>query len=219
MAHIWGQLCEDRYSTLSQITKENVNQLGLSWNLNLGSTRGFEATPLVADGVMYLSGSWSRVYAINARTGKLRWQYDPKVPGYYGEKACCDVVNRGVALYKGHVYVATLDGRLIALKASSGQPVWSVQTVDTTKAYTSTGAPRVVAGKVIIGNGGAEYGVRGYVSAYDALTGKQIWRTYTVPGDPSKPFESVALARAAKTWTGQWWKYGGGRNGLGCDGV
>lgn len=205
-----GNYAEDRYSTLGQITKENVKQLGLAWSLNLGISRGIEATPLIADGVMYLSGPWSRVYAIDARTGKLRWQYDPKVPGYYGEKACCDVVNRGVALYKGHVYVGTLDGRLIALNADSGQPVWSVQTVDTTKAYTITGAPRVVGGKVIIGNGGAEYGVRGYVSAYDALTGKQVWRTYTVPGDPSKPFESEAMAKAAKTWTGQWWNYGGG---------
>jgi quinohemoprotein ethanol dehydrogenase len=205
-----GNYAEDRYSTLGQISKENVDQLGLSWSLNLGSTRGIEATPLVADGVMYISGPWSRVFAINARTGELRWQYDPKVSGAYGEKACCDVVNRGVALYKGHVYVGTLDGRLVALDATTGKPVWSVQTVDTTKAYTITGAPRVVAGKVIIGNGGADYGVRGYVSAYDALTGKQVWRTYTVPGDPAQPFESEALAEAAKTWTGQWWKYGGG---------
>ncbi|SKC15814.1 PQQ-dependent dehydrogenase, methanol/ethanol family [Dyadobacter psychrophilus] len=212
--HEWitygGNYTEDRYSTLAQITKENVKQLGLAWTINLGITRGIESTPLVANGVMYVTGSWSRVYAINALTGELQWKFDPKVPAYYGEKACCDVVNRGVALYKDYVYVGTLDGRLIALRASSGQPAWSVQTVDTARAYTVTGPPRIVAGKVIIGNGGAEYGVRGYVTAYDAMTGKQIWRTYTVPGDPSKRFESEALAQAAKTWTGKWWEYGGG---------
>jgi len=205
-----GNYAEDRYSRLDQIRPDNIKQLGLVWATNLGTTRGIEATPLVADGVMYATGPWSRVFALDAQTGKLRWEYDPKVPGAYGEKACCDVVNRGVALYKDRVYVGTLDGRLIALNARTGRPVWSVQTTDITKAYTITGAPRVVAGRVIIGNGGADYGVRGYVSAYDAMTGKPVWRTYTVPGDPSLPFESEALAKAAKTWTGQWWKYGGG---------
>ncbi len=205
-----GNYAEDRYSTLNQITKENVGQLGLVWSLNLGTTRGIEATPLMVDGTLYVSGPWSKVFAVNARTGEMRWRYDPKVPGAKGEKACCDVVNRGVAFYQGRVYVGTIDGRLIALDAGTGQPLWSAQTTDSTKAYTITGAPRIVAGNVIIGNGGAEYGVRGYVSAYNALTGKQVWRTYTVPGDPAKPFESEALAKAAKTWTGDWWKYGGG---------
>ncbi|MFD1140935.1 PQQ-dependent dehydrogenase, methanol/ethanol family [Larkinella insperata] len=205
-----GNYAEDRYSRLSQLTPQNVGQLGLAWSANLGTTRGLEATPLVANGVMYITGPWSRVFALDATTGKRRWAYDPKVPGKYGEKACCDVVNRGVALYQDRVYFGTLDGRLIALNAQTGKPVWAVQTTDTTVAYTITGAPRVVAGKVIIGNGGAEYGVRGYVSAYDALTGRLLWRTYTVPGDPAKPFESEELAKAAKTWTGQWWKYGGG---------
>jgi quinohemoprotein ethanol dehydrogenase len=201
---------EDRYSPLNQITKENINTLGLAWSVNLGTTRGIEATPLVVDGIMYISGPWSIVYAIDARKGKLIWTYDPQVPREYGERVCCDVVNRGVALYKGHVYVGSLDGRLIAIDATTGKKVWEVVTVDQTKPYSITGAPRVVDGKVIIGNGGAEFGTRGYVTAYDALTGNQVWRFYIVPGDPSKPFESKAMEDAAKTWTGEWWKYGGG---------
>ncbi len=201
---------EDRFSSLKQINNENVGRLGLAWALNLKTTRGIEATPLVVDGIMFLTGPWSKVYAVNALTGKMIWTYDPEVPGKYGEKACCDVVNRGLALYKGSVFLGTLDGRLIALDASNGKPIWQVLTVDTTKYYTITGAPRIVKGKVIIGNGGAEFGVRGYITAYDAITGKQQWRFYTVPGDPSKPFESKAMEMASKTWSGEWWKYGGG---------
>jgi len=201
---------EDRYSPLVQINKDNVPRLGLAWDIDLNFKRGFEATPIVVDGIMYVSGAWSKVYAIDARNGKLIWTYDPKVPGRFGMKACCDVVNRGVALYKGKVYVGTIDGRLVAIDAAEGKPVWEVWTVDSTKNYTITGAPRIIKGNVIIGNGGAEYGVRGYITAYDAETGKQSWRFYTVPGDPSKPFESKAMEIAAKTWTGEWWKYGGG---------
>jgi quinohemoprotein ethanol dehydrogenase len=160
--------------------------------------------------VMYTTGSWSVVYALDAKTGRQLWKYDPQVARSYGARACCDVVNRGVAVYKGRVYVGALDGRLIALDAGDGKVVWQVTTVDQNQPYTITGAPRVVKGKVIIGNGGGEYGVRGYVSAYDAESGRQAWRFYTVPGDPSKPFESPALEKAAKTWTGQWWKMGGG---------
>ncbi|MDR3715269.1 MAG: PQQ-dependent dehydrogenase, methanol/ethanol family [Puia sp.] len=201
---------EDRYSPLTQINKDNIRTLGLAWSLDLGTQRGLEATALVADGIMFLTGPWSMVYAIDTRKGSVIWKYDPQVPRSYGEKTCCDVVNRGAALFKGRVYVGTLDGRLIALDASTGIPVWSVMTVDTTKPYSITGAPRIVQGKVIIGNGGAEYGVRGYITAYDALSGKQVWRFYTVPGDPAKPFESKAMKDAARTWTGEWWKYGGG---------
>ena len=201
---------EDRFSRLKEINHQNIDSLGLAWSLELGTKRGVEATPLVIDGIMYLSGPWSKVYAVDARKGELLWSYDPQVPGYYGAKACCDVVNRGVALYRGHVYSATLDGRLIKLHAATGELVWEVQTVDTTKYYTITGAPRIVKGKVVIGNGGAEYGVRGYVSAYDTENGKMVWRFFTVPGDPAQPFESPAMEEAAKTWTGEWWKYGGG---------
>ena len=201
---------EDRFSSLNQINKSNIKDLGLAWSFNLGTNRGIEATPIVVDGIMYISGPWSVVYAIDARKGELIWTYDPEVPREYGEKACCDVVNRGIALYRGHVFVGSLDGRLISINAATGKKAWEVLTVDQAKAYTITGAPRVVDGKVIIGNGGAEYGVRGYVTAYDAMTGSQVWRFYTVPGDPSKPFESKAMEEAAKTWTGEWWKYGGG---------
>ncbi len=201
---------EDRFSSLTQINKGNVDKLGLAWALNLGTTRGIEATPLVADGVMFLTGPWSIVYAINVRTGKKIWTYDPEVPRYYGAKGCCDVVNRGLAMYKGQLFLGTYDGRLISLDAATGKPLWEQRTIDTTKFYTITGAPRVVKGKVIIGNGGAEFGVRGYITAYDAMTGDQAWRFYTVPGDPSKPFESKAMEMAAKTWSGEWWKYGGG---------
>lgn len=201
---------EDRFSTLSQITKSNIDSLGLAWSINLGTTRGLEATPIVVDGIMYISGPWSVVYAIDTRKGEIIWIYDPEVPREYGEKGCCGVVNRGVALYKGLIFLGAFDGRLIALDAVTGKRVWEVKTVDQTKGYTITGAPRVVDGKVIIGNGGAEYGVRGYVTAYDAMTGDQVWRFYTVPGNPADGFESQAMEAAAETWTGEWWKYGGG---------
>ncbi len=202
---------EDRYSGLEQINKDNIKNLGLAWSLNIGTTvNGIETTPVVVDGIMYLTDPWSKVYAVNAATGQRIWTFDPQVPGRYGQKPCCDVVHRGVALYKGKVYVGTIDGRLIALDASNGKPAWEILTVDTTKPYSITGAPRVVDGKVIIGNGGAELGVRGYVTAYDAMTGKQLWRFHTVPGDPAKPFESETMQMAAKTWTGNWWEYGGG---------
>jgi quinohemoprotein ethanol dehydrogenase len=201
---------EARFSPLTQIDAANVKSLGLAWSFDTDTTRGLEATPIVVDGKLYTTGSWSVVFAIDARTGGLLWKWDPDVQRSYGQRACCDVVNRGVAVYKGKVYVGTLDGRLVALNAETGKPLWQVLTVDPQRPYTITGAPRVVKGKVIIGNGGAEFGVRGYVSAYDAESGKLAWRFYTVPGDPSKPFESPALERASKTWTGEWWKIGGG---------
>ena len=194
----------------TKIDASNVKQLGLAWFVDLDTHRGQEATPLIIDGVLYSTSAWSKVQAIDAASGKLLWQYDPKVPGETGVKACCDTVNRGVAAYEGKMFLGTLDGRLVALDAATGNEVWSVVTVDQTKAYTITGAPRVIKGKVIIGNGGAEFGVRGYVSAYDAESGKMLWRFYTVPGDPSQPFEAPILEQAAKTWRGEWWKLGGG---------
>ena len=201
---------EQRFSPLKEISKANVGTLSLAWSLDLDTHRGQEATPLEADGVLYSTSAWSKVQAIDAVTGKLLWQYDPKVPGDVGVKACCDVVNRGVAIWKDRVYVGTLDGRLVGLDAKTGHEAWSTLTVDPAKRYTITGAPRVVKGKVLIGNGGAEFGVRGYVSAYDADTGKLAWRFYTVPGDPSQPFEAPILKDAAATWKGEWWKLGGG---------
>ncbi len=204
---------ETRFSTLKQIDAGNVARLGLAWSYDLESTRGVEATPLVVDGVMYVSASWSIVHAVDVRTGKRLWTYDPKVNREGGYKGCCDVVNRGVALWQGKVYVASYDGRLIAIDAASGKKVWETDTIVNRKfSYTITGAPRVFKGKVIIGNGGAEYGVRGYITAYDANTGKQAWRWFTVPGDPSKPFEDESMAKAAKTWdpAGKYWEAGGG---------
>lgn len=204
---------ETRFSKLDQINAGNVKDLGLAWSYNLESTRGVEATPLVVDGIMYVTASWSVVHAIDVRTGKKLWTFDPKVDKSKGFKGCCDVVNRGVALYQGKVYVGAYDGRLIALDAATGQVVWEKDTIGDSKfSYTITGAPRVFKGKVIIGNGGAEYGARGYVTAYDAATGEQKWRWYTVPGDPSKPLENDAMARAAKTWDpgSKYWEAGGG---------
>src|SRR5580658_2082681 len=201
---------EQRFSPLNQISAANIGTLGLAWSLDLDTSRGQEATPLVVDGVMYSTSAWSKVQAIDAATGRLLWQYDPKVPGETGAKACCDVVNRGVGVWKDRVYVGTLDGRLVALDRKTGKEAWSVVTVDQTKKYTITGAPRIVKGKVLIGNGGAEFGVRGYLSAYDAEDGKLAWRFYTVPGDPSQPFEAPILKTAAATWKGEYWKLGGG---------
>jgi quinohemoprotein ethanol dehydrogenase len=204
---------ETRYSRLDQVNEQNVKQLGLAWSYNLESTRGVEATPLVVDGIMYVTASWSVVHAIDVRTGKRIWTYDPKVPRDHGVKGCCDVVNRGVALHKGKVYVGSFDARLIALDAATGKPVWEKDTsIDRKRPYTITGAPRVFKGMVVIGNGGAEYGVRGYITAYDAETGAEKWRFFTVPGDPAKPYEQEALARAAKTWdpSNKYWEAGGG---------
>jgi PQQ-dependent dehydrogenase (methanol/ethanol family) len=201
---------EARFSPLGRINDANVKTLGLAWSFDAETTRGLEATPIAVAGTLYTTGAWSVVYAIDARTGRQLWKWDPQVSRAYGQRACCDVVNRGVAVYQGKIYVGVLDGRLAALDAATGRVLWQVVTVDQSQPYTITGAPRIVKGKVIIGNGGGEFGVRGYVSAYTADTGKLAWRFYTVPGDPSKPHESPALERAAKTWTGEWWKMGGG---------
>ncbi len=204
---------ETRFSRLDQINAANVKNLGLVWTHSLESTRGVEATPLVVDGIMYVTGAWSIVHAIDVRTGEKLWMYDPKVDREGGYKGCCDVVNRGVALWKGKVFVAAYDGRLIALDAATGKVAWEKDTItDRRYSYTITGAPRVFNGKVIIGNGGGEYGVRGYVTAYDAETGEQKWRWFTVPGDPGKPFEDESMAKAAKTWdpSGKYWEAGGG---------
>ncbi|MDX1650302.1 MAG: PQQ-binding-like beta-propeller repeat protein, partial [Myxococcota bacterium] len=191
---------EQRYSPLAAIHEGNVGRLRPAWVVPLGTTRGVEATPIVVDGVLYTTLPWSVVLALDAATGRELWRHDPEVPKAFGRHACCDVVNRGVAVYRGRVYVGTIDGRLVALEAATGEPVWEVQTTDRTKPYTITGAPRVAKGLVFIGNGGAEFGVRGYVSAYDADTGDLRWRFYTVPGPPGTPPEHPEMARAAATW-------------------
>lgn len=203
-------LKDSRCSPLDQINTANVDSLGLLWSYDLGLKRGVEATPIVSEGIMYFTGPWSKVFAIEATTGKEVWTFDPEVPRSFGEKGCCDVVNRGVALSEGKVYVGSFDGRLIALNAENGEKIWETLTIDQSKPYTITGAPRVIKDLVIIGNGGAELGVRGYFSAYDKNTGEMKWRFYTVPGDPSQPAENKAMQNALSTWTGEWWKYGGG---------
>ena len=206
-----GSQTDQRFSPLNQINDQTVSRLGLVWSQELGTSRGLEATPIVEDGVIYTTGSWSVVFAFTARTGKMKWTYDPRVPRERAYFFCCDVVNRGVALRNGKVYLGTLDGRLIALDQLTGTPVWSVQTTDPDKAYSITAAPVIARDKVLIGNAGSEYGVRGYITAYDGETGKQVWRFYTVPGDPHHGFESKAMEIAARTWHGKdWWKAGGG---------
>ena len=161
-----GTQNDQRFSPLTQINEQTVSRLGLVWSKELGTTRGLEATPIVDEGVVYTTGAWSVVFAFDARTGEPKWTYDPRVPRERAYFFCCDVVNRGVALHNGKVFVGTLDGRLVALDQRSGVPLWSVQTTDPAKAYSITAAPRIARDKVVIGNGGAEYGVRGYITAY-----------------------------------------------------
>jgi PQQ-dependent dehydrogenase (methanol/ethanol family) len=205
---------DQRFSPLTQINDRTVAGLGLAWHHQFDTDRGQEATPVEVDGVLYTTTSWSKVYAFDARDGRLLWSYDPKVDRRRGFLACCDVVNRGVAVWKGKVYAAALDGRLTALDARTGKPLWSVVTVDQAKSYTVTGAPRLVHGKVLIGNGGSEYGVRGYLSAYDADTGKRVWRFYTTPNHLGKAdgaaSDAPLAAKAAMTWGGKIPASGGG---------
>jgi len=206
---------EHRFSPLKQITAANVAGLKPAWHYDLPvDARAQESTPLIIDGMMYVTAAWSRVFALDAATGALKWTYDPQVPGHTGVNACCDVVNRGLAAWLGRLYLGTLDGRLVALDAATGKPAWAVSTIPAGSRYTITGAPRIIKGKVIIGNGGGEESGRGFVSAYDAQTGKLIWRFYTVPGQPGvkdgAASDEILAKLASRTWRGQWWKYGGG---------
>ena len=189
-----GGYDEQRHSPLAKITPANVSGLGVAWTYDLATNRGVESTPIVVDGVMYVTSAWSVVYALDARTGEELWVYDPTVDKRVGANACCDVVNRGVGVYEGKIFVGIIDGRLEALDAKTGAVIWSTVTVDQTKPYTITGAPRVVNGLVLIGNGGAEFGVRGYISAYSAETGELVWRFYTVPNPNKTPDGAVSDA-------------------------
>jgi len=199
----------DRFSPLARITTGSADKLGFAWEYEFRSHRGRvehgqEATPLVVDGVIYASGPWGSAIAVDAKTGKERWRYDPEVDGSYNRKACCDVVSRGLQVWKGRVYVATLDGHLVALDARTGKEVWKIDTLidRDQRSYSITGPPQVAGSVVVIGNSGAEFGVRGYVTAYDLQTGQQRWRFYTVPGDPNKnPPEHPEMATALKTWS------------------
>lgn len=207
----WGRtLTEQRFSPLDQINDGSVSELGLAWYFDLNTSRAVEGTPLVIDGVMYVTSAWSVTYALDAASGELLWSHDPEVPPEWGGNSCCGVGSRGLAAWEGKIIIATLDGRLIALDAANGTQIWSTQTFSKDWPYAITGAPRVFDGRVLIGNGGAELGVRGYVTAYDVDTGEQLWRFYTVPGNPAEGFESPALEMAAETWNGEWWKWGGG---------
>jgi len=202
---------ETRFSTLQDINSGNVADLGLAWYFDYPTNRGMEATPLVVDGVIYTTASWSMVFAHDARSGELLWFHDPQVPREWAVHLCCDVVNRGVAYADGKVISGTLDGRLLALEAGSGKLIWETQTTDRSRPYSITGAPRIVKDRAIIGNGGSELGVRGYVSAYDLDSGELVWRFHTVPGNPEAGFENEAMRAAAATWGGgPWWEIGGG---------
>ena len=208
---------EQRFSPLDNINRDNIGELDLAWSFKFDTARGMEATPIVNNGVIYVSTGWSHVHALDARTGQELWHYDAKVPKAQLAKTCCGPVNRGVAIWQDNantplqVFFGALDGRLIALDAKTGEENWSIQSTPTDGNYSVTGAPRIVKGMVIIGNGGAELGVRGYVSAYDVNTGEMKWRFYTVPGDRNKPQESPALEAALETWSGdEWYNLGGG---------
>ena len=225
--HEWPVYGGDRdgthYSPLTQITPDNVPRLGLAWATDLEAFAGqIEGTPLVVDGTLYGTAPWSVVFAIDARTGRLKWRWDPRIPHQVfetdergvrhrrGPSLCCGPVNRGVAYHGGKVFVGTLDSRLVALDAVTGRQVWSTQVASREDDYSITSAPRVIGNRVITGTSGSEFGVRGFVAAYDVETGEEAWRFWTVPGDPSLPFENEAMRKAAETWTGAWWKYGGG---------
>lgn len=205
---------EQRYSPLDQINDKSVQRLGLAWFDDLATYRGVQATPLVVDGVIYNASAFNIITAYEGKTGRKLWTYDPKVERQWARLACCGPSTRGVAAWNGKIYVGALDGRLIALDAKAGKEIWTVQTFDRNFAYSITGAPRVFDGKVVIGHGGADYGVRGFVTAFDAETGRKIWKFYTVPGNPAVGPDGEASDSAMKlalpSWHGQWWKYGGG---------
>ena len=206
---------EQRFSPLKQIDPSNVERLGLAWFSPLNTYRGVESTPLVIDGTLYNVSAWDITTAYDAVTGKVLWSFDPHIAPEWSRLSCCGPVSRGIAAWHGKIYVAALDGRLIALDAKTGTPVWTTQTLDKGQPLSLTGAPRIAAGQVVIGNAGGDFGGRGYISAYDAETGKPTWKFYIVPGDPSKPDGAASdsvMPMAAKTWSGEWWKTGGGGN-------
>ena len=205
-----GGYDEQRFSPLDQVNAENVSNLGLAWFADMDTGRGQEATPLMHDGTLYVSTAWSMVKAYDAKTGAPKWSFDPEVPRDTLVRVCCDAVNRGVALYGDKVFVASLDGRLIAIDQETGKQAWSTTVVPDLDNYAITGAPRVANGLVLIGSAGSEFRARGFLAAYDWKTGEEIWRFHTVPGNPADGFENEAMEAAAKTWAGDWWEFGGG---------
>ena len=203
---------ETRYSPLKQIDTTNVGRLGLSWSYTLGAGGGNqEGTPLVWNNTLYGITSWSVVFALDARTGKEIWRWDPEVnQAAVRGKMCCGIVNRGLAIYDGKIFVPVNDGRLEALDALTGKPVWEARLAYPQDWYSLTMAPRIANGKVLIGAAGGDHPTRGFFDAYDAATGRRAWRFYTVPGNPASPFENDAMRKAAKTWGGDFYKNGGG---------
>jgi quinohemoprotein ethanol dehydrogenase len=203
---------ETRYSRLDRIDADNVSRLRLAWSYDVGPGGGVqEATPLVWNGRLYGITNWSIVFAVDARTGRELWRWDPEVnQATVRSKLCCGVVQRGLALYRDMVIAPALDGRLIALDARTGRPVWETRVAWSQDKHTLTMAPRIAGGNVIIGAAGGEFPTRGFFAAFDAMTGAHQWTFYTVPGDPSLPFENEAMRMAAATWDGEWWKFGGG---------
>ena len=211
---VHGQTYDElRFPSLTQINRKTVKNLGLAWFKNLGNRHRAQTTPLVIDGVMYFTDAWSVAYAVNAKTGAQLWRFDPRTDKRSARYGCCGgAMNRGMASYQGKLFFATFDARLFALRQATGEKLWEVDTSvrPANNPYTVTGAPRVARGKVFIGQSSSEFGLRGYLSAYDADSGELAWRFFIVPGDPSKPFEHPELEAAAKTWSGEWWKLGGG---------
>ncbi len=204
---------ETRFSPLDEINADNVGRLAPAWSWEIPKTGArLETTPLIVDGILYGTGAFSFVFALDAATGQEIWRWDPAIPHETngGPRTCCGDVNRGAALDGERLFVGLLDGRLVALDRTDGSVLWTTQTTEPGSDYTITGAPRVVGNAVVIGNAGAEYGVRGFVTAYDVATGEQMWRTHTIPGNPDDGFESDAMRAAAETWTGEWWVAGGG---------
>ena len=204
---------EQRFSPLARIDRARVSRLGLAWAKDLGVRHRVQGSPIMVDGVLYVADPWGVTYALDAKTGAELWSFDPEIDPDLVRYACCGgPLNRGVAYYGGRIYLAAFDARLIALDAATGRQVWEAYTGDpASRAPTTiTGAPRVGGGKVYIGQSSSEYGVRGYASAWDAETGEEVWRFFTVPGDPSLPFEHPEMEQAADTWSGRWWEYGGG---------
>jgi quinohemoprotein ethanol dehydrogenase len=210
-----GGYSEQRYSPLQKIDATTVGQLGLAWFADYDTNLDVHGTPLYVDGVLYVSTSWNHLYAFDAKTGKQLWHYNARVPGEWLRNVCCGNVSRGIAAYEGKIYMGTLDARLVAIDAKTGREAWSTDTIigdhnDPLNRYSITMAPRIARGKVFIGASGGEFGVRGWIAAFDAATGKQVWRFYNVPGDPAKGFENEQMKQAAATWSGEWWKLGGG---------
>lgn len=205
-----GAADESSYSRLSRIDTGNVHRLGLVSSMDLPGEVSLEATPLAVNGVIYFSGSQAAVYAVDARSGELKWKYDPRVWKYRPQAVGKMNINRGVAYEEGRIFVVSVDGRVHALDADTGKLLWQAESIDPNIGHYSTGAPRTLNGKVIIGNAGADFGMRGYVTAFDAATGERLWRFYTVPGTPEENKGDPAMEHAAATWSGEYWKTGTG---------